>query len=81
MANLPDIELARLLYMWSQGKPDVEYDGWTTHGASFSDEKLYLTAKTNLYFYERHAQRIERTFVVTVAILAALAAAKFGNVI
>lgn len=74
-------ELAIQIYLSGVVGPGKEYLGIKVSGADFKEEKLFCTAKTDLYFEELKEKQIERWFAaflaVAAAILSAWATAKF----
>ena len=68
-------ELAIQLYLSGVVGPDKEYFGTTVSGADFKEEKLFCTAKTDLYFEELKEKQIERWFAAFLAVVAAILSA------
>lgn len=68
-------ELTLQLYMSGVVGIGQEYLGVRLSGADFKGEKVFCTAKTDLYFEELEEKRIERWFAAFLAVLAAVLSA------
>ena len=76
LAETDEMQLAILLYVWMERKGErFEYMGQTFTGGDFSKERIFPTAKADMFIDEIKAKRLERIWALAVGILIAVVSA------
>ena len=67
-------QLSINLYIWAQ-EPEFEYMGMKSTGSDFRNEKIFCSAKADLYLSDQQSKRNERLFAIVLAVFIAILSA------